>query len=124
MFMRCVGVTVLCLAAGLTARADELGAVALSLCEKVKSCALEQMSAETLTPQERQQMQPVLDNLCVTMQNKAAAVPAGHPLYAPTLACLRSMETLTCAMMQDPDQMVTPACATYEKLARESETAS
>lgn len=120
MLKRSVCLFALCLAASLPARADEFTAAALGLCEKVKSCAMEQIAEEDLTPEMRQMMQPMLDNMCQNMQDKIEVVPADHPMYAPALACMRSMEALTCAMMQDPQQVKTPQCEAYEKLARES----
>ena len=113
----------LALVANLPAHADDLTAASLDLCEKVKSCAVAQMGEQDLTPQMREMMQPMLDNMCANMQSRIGEVPTGHAMYAPALACMRSMEkTLTCAMMQDPEGMRTPECDAYEKLAQEANT--
>jgi hypothetical protein len=102
------------------ARADELADAAQTLCEKVKSCALAQMEGQELTPETRQMMQPMLDSMCAQVRGKVGEVPTGHSLYAPAVACMQSMNSLTCENMQDAGDIVTPACEEYENLGRES----
>jgi len=108
----------------LPVRADELAAEAMKLCEKVKSCAMSQIAEEDITPEVRQMMQPMLDNLCVDMRNSMGEIPPGHHRYQPALACMRSMQKLSCEAMQDEQGMKTPECDTYEKLDRQSNPAS
>jgi hypothetical protein len=67
----------------------------------------------------RQMMEPMLENMCATMQANVQQVPAGHPLYQPAVACMRSLESLSCAQMQALDRTTTPECQEYEKLAKE-----
>lgn len=120
MLKRSAFVFILSLVATLPAHSDDLATAAMQLCEKVKSCALAQVAEEDLTPEIRQMMQPMLDNMCADMRSSMGEVPAGHPLYQPALACMRSMENLTCEMMQDSERMETAECKAYEKLAREA----
>ena len=101
------------------AGADEIAQAALDLCEKVKACAMAEIAEEDLTDDMRQMMQPMLDNMCANMQTKVQEVPRGHGLYQPAVACLRSMQALSCEEMQT-SQANTPACQEYEKLAREA----
>lgn len=100
-------------------RADEITDAALSLCEKVKACAMAEMKKEELTAEMRQMMQPMLDSMCANMQARVKSVPSGDALYEPAVACMRSMEALSCKEMQS-DKANTPACQTYEKMAREA----
>lgn len=102
------------------AHADELADAAQKLCEKVKSCAMAQMEGQELTPETRQMMQPMLDSMCTQVRGRIGEVPTGHPLYQPAVACMQSMNSLTCESMQDSGDMVTPACEEYESLAREA----
>ena len=118
--LRLTGLFALCFLSAQTVSADDIADAALGLCEKVKSCAMAQIEEEDLTPELRQMMQPMLENMCANMEDKVEAVPAGHPLYAPAIACMRSMEALSCEAMQDPGHMETPECAAYEKLVRET----
>lgn len=120
MLKRSLGVGLLCVLTVSGARAEDLAAAAQTLCEKVKSCALAQLEGEALTPQAREMMQPALDSMCTQVQGGVEQVPTGHALYQPAVACMQSMNTLSCEMMQDPNTVQTPACKEYEKLARES----
>jgi hypothetical protein len=104
-------------------RAEEFTEASQTLCEKVKSCAMEQLQSANLPPQAREMMQPTLDTMCEQMQAKVGDVPTGHALYKPAVACMQSMNTLTCEMLQSPDNLATPECEEYEKLARESDSA-
>lgn len=103
------------------ALADELGDAAQALCEKVKSCAIEQMEGQEITPEMRQMMQPMLDGMCAQVRGRVGEVPTGHPMYKPAVACMQSMQSLSCDSMQDAGQVITPECEEYEKLARESD---
>ena len=81
------------------AGADELADAAQGLCDSVKTCALEQIAEEDMTPELRQMMVPMMENMCASM---------------------RSMESLSCDQLQNPDRGVTPECAEYERLAKEA----
>lgn len=96
--------------------AEEFTSAAMGLCEKVKSCAMRQLASEELTPEMRQVMQPMLENMCANMQANIGEVPTGHPLYKPAIACMRSMEQLNCERMQDAEGMQTPECEQYQEL--------
>jgi hypothetical protein len=96
--------------------ADELLEETQTLCTNIKSCVLEQMAGEDLSPEMRQQMEPMMANMCTNMSSRIGEVPTGHGLYDPAVACIRSMQSLSCAQMQDPAHAVTPECAHYEEL--------
>ena len=98
--------------------ADEIGNAALALCEKLKACATAEIAEEDLTDEMRQMMQPMLDNMCANMQARVEAVPRGHGLYEPAVACMRSMQALSCEEMQT-SQVNTPECQEYETKARD-----
>ncbi len=102
------------------ASADDLTDAAQSLCDMVKSCAMEQVAEQNLTPEMREMMAPMLDNMCANMRSQVQQVPVGHGLYEPAVECMRSMESFTCEQLQEPDQLSTPECAEYERLARET----
>ena len=78
------------------AAADDLGEAAQGLCDAVKRCAMEQIDKEDLTPEMRQMMEPMLENMCITMQANVQQVPVGHPLYQPAIgALLRSAGSIS-----------------------------
>jgi hypothetical protein len=108
-----------CLLLATPALAEEFTSAAMGLCEKVKSCAMQQLASEELTPEMRQMMQPMLENMCANMQANIGEVPTGHPLYKPAIACMRSMEQLSCERMQDSEGMQTPECDEYQALVEQ-----
>ncbi len=105
-------------------RSDDLTAATMALCEKVKSCAMAQISQANLTPEMSQMMQPMIDNMCANMQGNMADLPRGHALYEPAVACMRSMEKVSCAEMQSSSRPQTAECAAYEEKAGEFDKAS
>lgn len=103
----------------LAAQADDLVDAATALCENVKTCSMAQVAKEDLTPEIRQMMEPMMENMCSAMRSGVQDVPTGHDLYKPALSCMRSMVALSCEQLQDEDQVQTQPCKDYEKLARE-----
>lgn len=104
------------------ALSDEFADSALQLCEKVKGCAMAEMNQSNLTPEVRQMMEPMLATMCSSMQDNIQQVPSGHELYKPALACMKSMNDMSCKDMQSQDSYQTGACKTYEELARKYES--
>ena len=100
--------------------AQEIVEAASGLCEKVRTCAMAQIDKEDLTPELRQMMEPMLDNMCANMQSKVQEVAVGDDLYQPAVDCMQSMQALSCEDMQDPARMQTAQCESYEKLARDT----
>lgn len=102
------------------AQADELTDAAQALCDSVKSCALEQVAQQDLTDEMREMMGPMLDNMCANMRSQVQDVPVDHRLYQPAVGCMRSMVSLDCQQMQNPEGVKTPECTEYEQLAKEA----
>lgn len=118
--LRRVCVTVLlCLA--LPAQAEKMTEASLALCEKVKECALQQLAQEDFTPEMRQMIEPMLNDMCQAARAQIPEVPTGHPLYAPALACMESMSVLTCAQLQGGEDIRTTECEAYRKQAEKFE---
>ncbi len=92
---------------------NELQQAADALCEKVRSCALAQVDDADMTPEMRQMMEPMLDNMCVTMRAGIAEAPADHELYEPAVECMRSMAELACDQMEAMRDG-TPECQEYQ----------
>lgn len=124
MLQRIVLILVLGSSLALPLRAENMADATLVLCEKIKTCALEQIAQEDFTPEMRQMMEPMLNGMCARVQNQVTDVPTGHPLYGPALACMKSMEELSCADLRDGDTVKTPACEAYEKEAEKYDTES
>lgn len=99
----------------------ELIDAATALCEKVKTCSMAQVPEADLTPEMRQMMEPMLENMCESMRSNIAEVPEGHQLHDPAVACMRSMADLSCEQMQSEQQAQTEACREYENLVKSYE---
>jgi len=110
--------TLLCGAAlSFSSIADEYTDASLALCEKVKSCALAQMDSQEITPEVRQMMQPMLDNMCTSMLASVPEVAKDHAMYEPAVACMNSLDALSCEEIQGEEGSKTDACMEYEKMA-------
>lgn len=102
------------------ASADDLTKAAEDLCQTVKSCALEQMGASDMTPEMKEMMGPMLDGMCQGITASIGAVPKGHKLYAPAVACMRSMDKLGCTLVEGGGNTAdTPECEKYAEMAQQ-----
>ena len=97
--------------------ADEYSDASLGLCEKIKSCAMAQMGSQEITPEIRQMMQPMLDGMCGKMLVNMPEVAQSHAMFKPAVACMKSLEALSCEQMQETSDANTAACKEYEELA-------
>ena len=97
--------------------ADEYSDASLALCEKIKSCALVQMDNQEITPEVRQMMQPMLDSMCTSMLASVPEVAKTHAMYKPAIACMQSLDALSCEEMHGEANVKTPACMEYEEMA-------
>ena len=107
------------LSTAVPAAADSLESAGADLCEKVKACALAEIDKQELTPEMKEMMEPMLETMCVGMRQGMDQVPVDHQLYAPAVACMRSMANLSCEQLQDGNQVQTPECAKYQDMAME-----
>ncbi|PIE39524.1 MAG: hypothetical protein CSA53_01060 [Gammaproteobacteria bacterium] len=99
------------------AQADELSVLSSNLCEKMKACALEEMQSEGMDVSMRAMIQPMLDNMCVSMAQYTAAVAQHSDLRGPATACLKSLQGFTCADFKRGQQGSTPECREFEEKA-------
>jgi hypothetical protein len=100
--------------------ADSLESAANDLCEKVKACSLAELNEQDLTPEMKAMMEPMLENMCAAMRQGIQEVPVEHQMYAPAVACMRSMASLSCADFQDDSKVETRECITYREMAEKA----
>lgn len=96
------------------AAAETLTEVSTRVCENVRQCVLAEIGEADMTPQMREMMMPMVDSMCDAVRQGIEEVPAGHPLYAPALACMQSLVNLSCDDFRDGDTVQTPACKAYQ----------
>ncbi len=104
--------------AGGVAHADEFVDASMQLCEKVKTCTLESMNVEEVTPEIRDMVMPMVENMCASMRRNYQEVPTGHALYKPALACMRSLSALSCEEI-GRNRTQTDECKKYEAQAKQ-----
>lgn len=104
----------------MAASANEIEEAATELCEKVKACSMAHIAEADLTPEVRQMMEPMLQNMCETMRAGVREVPLDHQLYQPSVDCMRSMAGLDCKDFENEQRLQTPACENYKRLADEA----
>lgn len=107
--------------AALPASGDDILDAVQALCEKVKACSMAQINEADMTPELRQMMEPMLENMCATMRAGVEEVPRGHPLYAQSVDCMRSMAALSCEDFQDEKKFATPSCKEYQETVQSYE---
>lgn len=86
-----------------------------SMCQKVKSCALESMQKEEdLTPQMRAMMEGMLEGMCTNIK-EYADVGKSHSLLKPAAQCLESMSALSCGAFESDAMAETKECREFEQ---------
>ena len=101
------------------AKADAFTEARAALCEKVKTCAMEQMAVEQdMNEQMRTMLMNSLDSMCVSMEQGFSVVTRAHELYEPATACMNSMVQLSCQTLIENGDEQTPECVAFREEAR------
>ncbi|AKH68841.1 hypothetical protein IMCC21906_01162 [Spongiibacter sp. IMCC21906] len=99
-------------------QADDLSQETARLCDRMKHCALSNIQDSGLPPEMQTMIRQQLDMACQGMEAKYGVMAQSHELYQPALACVKSLQSLSCAEMEeDNDDALTPACERYEALS-------
>ncbi|PCJ35039.1 MAG: hypothetical protein COA75_11690 [Cellvibrionales bacterium] len=91
-----------------------------NLCRKIKSCATTQLAQQDLPPAMLQMMKAMFDETCASMISPYADKATDAGLEKKTIACIESINTLSCpALMQDSGGE-TAECKTLERAANQA----
>jgi len=102
------------------AAATSLNEATDTLCRKIKSCATTQLEQQDLPPAMLQMMKAMFDETCASMISPYADKATDAGLEKKAIACIESINTLSCpALMQDSGGE-TAECKTLEKAAKEA----
>ena len=99
----------------LASDAQRFQAASDKMCEKVRMCAMEQMSMQdedSLPAEMRTMIEGMLDNMCEQMKQSVDA-QASHSLLKPAALCLESMSELSCDAFEQ-QQVDTPECKAFQ----------
>lgn len=91
-----------------TVHADEYSEAANAACNHMRQCAKQNMG--DIPPEYRAMVEQSLASMCQNLPS-AENVPGfgpQHPMYAPAVACMRSITRLSC--QQHEDGVSTPEC--------------
>lgn len=109
--------TVAAVLLGGAAQADELGEETQKFCEKMKHCALDDVAASDLSADMKQMISQQLDMACAGIQARFDLVTRTHALYGPAVACVKSMQAMSCEDIQQSDDSVSAECERYQQMA-------
>lgn len=89
-------------------------------CEKIKSCVLDELAGQDVTPAVAAMAKPMIDNMCDELKKSIIAESAKVPEdIEPDLdACMDSMTSLSCSALME-GKAETPACKSLQKKAEQ-----
>lgn len=87
----------------------------MAACEKLKKCALQEVESQDIPPEMRQMVENMAASMCTNLIAFSQVEPYKE-LYVPAAQCMQSLADKSCTEMQD--DVETPECKNYEKLAK------
>ncbi len=114
-----LGVLVL-FSATVVAQNEEFVTATNKVCEKMKSCSLAELEAQNLAPEIMAMMRPMMSEMCSQVLGQFEVALTSHAYYKPSIACLNSIENLSCSEILNSRSDVTPECAAFRKLVDNS----
>ena len=90
----------------------------VDLCEKMKSCATEEVERQGLEPEMKEMMLAMLEATCATQIAPYAAVIGQAGLEDKAEACVDTVMAQSCeSLMQNEEGFTSDACTEFEKAA-------
>jgi len=102
------------------ATATSLNEATDSLCRKIKSCATAQLEQQDLPPAMLQMMKAMFDETCASMISPYADKATDAGLEKKAIACIESVNTLSCSALMQDSGGETAECKTLEKAANQA----
>ncbi|MBQ0719865.1 MAG: hypothetical protein KBT88_15330 [Gammaproteobacteria bacterium] len=103
-----------------TALASSLTQATNTLCSKIKSCATAQMVQQQLPPVMLQMMTAMLDDTCSDIILPYANKATNAGLEKKSIACIESINTLSCSAVMKGAGGETSECKALERAANEA----
>ena len=91
-----------------------------TLCRKIKSCASAQLEQQNLPPTMLQMMKAMFDETCASMISPYADKATNAGLEKKAIACIESVNTLSCSTLMQDSGGETAECKTLEAAANEA----
>lgn len=104
-------------------QATELYNSTLSLCEKSKTCALQQMAGDTtVSPEMKAMIETSMAGMCQAIQGKFAMASHYKDLENAASKCIDSMVKLSCQQLENLESDTpTAQCESYQQLLKQYE---
>ena len=102
------------------ASATSLNEATDTLCRKIKSCASAQLEQQDLPPAMLQMMKAMFDETCASMISPYADKATNAGLEKKAIACIASINTLSCTNLMQNSGGETAECKTLEAAANEA----
>ena len=90
------------------------------LCDKIKSCATAQMSQQNLPPAMQQMMTVMFEQSCTSIIAPYADKATNAGLEKKAVACISSINSLSCGAIMTATGSKTAECSTLESAAHEA----
>lgn len=103
------------------AQNEDLASEMNKFCDKMKSCATEQMAGSGLSSDMEAMIMQNMEGVCAGMEAQFQAAVSNNRMYQPALACLRSMQSMSCQQLQDSDGAASAECERYEAMVEAKE---
>ncbi len=91
-----------------------------TLCTKIKSCATVQMQQQQLPPAMQEMMSAMLDETCTKTISPYADKATNAGLEKKAVACIESINRLSCGTLMQGSEVNTKACKALEKAANDA----
>lgn len=105
---------------GSTANADDMSKASKRICDKVKSCGLAELERQQLPPEMAAMMKGMFEGMCQAMVTPYIIKAEDKGLEKKSLACLDSIEDMSCGELMEGDAEHTPACKDLQKAVDEA----
>lgn len=102
------------------ATANSLTEATNTLCIKIKACATAQLSQQQLPPAMLQMMTAMLDESCAKTIAPYADKATDAGLEKKAVACIKSINALSCNALMNTSEAETDECKVLEKAANEA----
>ncbi len=100
--------------------ANSLTKATNTLCSKIKSCTTAQLTQQQLPPAMMEMMTSILDKTCAQTIAPYAELATNAGLEKSAIACLHSLNTLSCDALMNTKEAETSECKALEKAANEA----
>lgn len=102
------------------AAATSLNQATNKLCDKIKSCAKSQMAQQNLPPAMQQMMADMFEQSCTSSIAPYAEKATNAGLEKKAVACISSINSLSCGTIMTATGSKTAECSTLESAARQA----